>query len=105
MPIMRARREIPSPRNSSGSPSRRRPSTIPMVIYSCRRVSECLDYEVELVFVVGKRCKHVDRAGAKAAIFGFTVGNDTSVRDWQSKTSQVILGKSFDSHAPMVLGS
>ena len=65
------------------------------------RVSECLDYEVELVFVVGKRCKHVDRAGAKAAIFGFMVGNDTSVRDWQSKTSQVILGKSFDSHAPM----
>lgn len=64
-------------------------------------VSEQLDYEGEMVFVIGRTCKHVSIADAHNAIFGFMVGNDVSVRDWQLRTSQFLLGKSFDSHAPM----
>lgn len=64
------------------------------------KVSAALDYEAELVIVVGKRAKHLDRDGARSAIFGYCVGNDVSVRDWQFKTSQVMMGKSFDTHAP-----
>ena len=64
------------------------------------RVSEQLDYEAEMVFVIGKRCRHVSREQARDAIFGYCVGNDVSVRDWQLRTSQFVLGKSFDGHAP-----
>jgi 2-keto-4-pentenoate hydratase/2-oxohepta-3-ene-1,7-dioic acid hydratase in catechol pathway len=64
------------------------------------RVSEQLDYEAELVVVIGKRCRYADEAEARAAIFGYAVGNDVSVRDWQFRTTQVLLGKSFDGHAP-----
>jgi 2-keto-4-pentenoate hydratase/2-oxohepta-3-ene-1,7-dioic acid hydratase in catechol pathway len=63
-------------------------------------VSEHLDYEVELVFIIGRRCRHVSVDTAMEFIFGYCVGNDVSVRDWQLKTSQVFLGKAFDGHAP-----
>lgn len=63
-------------------------------------VSETLDYEAEMVFIVGKRCRHLTPETAKEAIFGYCVGNDVSVRDWQLRTSQFTLGKSFDTHAP-----
>ncbi|VWX50060.1 fumarylacetoacetate hydrolase family protein [Novosphingobium sp. 9U] len=65
------------------------------------KVSSALDYEAELVFVIGKRIRHATREQAKEAIFGFMCGNDVSVRDWQFKTTQVMIGKSFDSHAPI----
>jgi 2-keto-4-pentenoate hydratase/2-oxohepta-3-ene-1,7-dioic acid hydratase in catechol pathway len=64
------------------------------------RVSSQLDYEAELVIVIGKDCRYADSGAAKAAIFGYCVGNDVSIRDWQFRTSQFILGKSFDTHAP-----
>jgi 2-keto-4-pentenoate hydratase/2-oxohepta-3-ene-1,7-dioic acid hydratase in catechol pathway len=63
-------------------------------------VSTALDYEAELVFVVGKRCRHVPVERAHEAIFGYCAGNDVSVRDWQMRTGQFTLGKSFDTHAP-----
>ena len=63
-------------------------------------VSTALDYEAELVFIVGKRCRHVPVEQADAAIFGYCAGNDVSVRDWQLRTGQFTLGKSFDTHAP-----
>jgi 2-keto-4-pentenoate hydratase/2-oxohepta-3-ene-1,7-dioic acid hydratase in catechol pathway len=62
-------------------------------------VSTALDYEAELVAVVGRRCKHLTPEQAGAAIFGYCVGNDLSVRDWQLRTPQVTIGKSFDTHA------
>ena len=58
------------------------------------KVSDALDYEVELVIVIGKRCKHVPRGAAASVIFGYRVGNDFRVRDWQFKTSQFILVRS-----------
>ena len=64
------------------------------------RASHQVDYEAELVFVIGKRCRHVRKEDAASVIFGYCAGNDVSARDWQSKTPQFILGKSFDSHAP-----
>jgi 2-keto-4-pentenoate hydratase/2-oxohepta-3-ene-1,7-dioic acid hydratase in catechol pathway len=63
-------------------------------------VSTKLDYEAELVFVVGQRCRHVPVDRADGAIFGYCAGNDVSVRDWQMRTGQFTLGKSFDTHAP-----
>ena len=63
--------------------------------------SEQVDYEAELVVVIGKRCKHVAQERAAEVIFGYCAGNDVSVRDWQLRTSQWVLGKSFDTHAPI----
>lgn len=63
------------------------------------KVTEKLDYEVEMVAVVGKGGRHIARADAPKHIFGYMVGNDVSVRDWQLRTQQWVLGKSFDTHA------
>lgn len=64
------------------------------------RVSDKLDYEGELGFVIGRRCRHVPRARAHEVIAGFVVCNDVSVRDWQMRAQTFTLGKSFDTHAP-----
>ena len=64
------------------------------------RVSQALDYEGELGFVIGKRCRHVPRADARGVIAGFVVVNDVSVRDWQRRTPTMTMGKSFDTHCP-----
>src|ERR1700733_8680684 len=61
-------------------------------------VSEQLDYEGELGVVIGKRCKHVTRDRASEVIAGYTVINDVSVRDFQLRSQQFTLGKSFDTH-------
>ncbi len=65
------------------------------------KVSMLLDYEAELVAVIGKRCKHVPKEKAHEVIFGYCAGNDVTVRDWQFKTPQWVLGKSFDTHGPI----
>lgn len=65
------------------------------------RVSEQVDYEGELAVVIGRRCRHVPAARAAEVVAGFCVINDVSVRDWQWRTSQFTLGKSFDSHGPL----
>jgi 2-keto-4-pentenoate hydratase/2-oxohepta-3-ene-1,7-dioic acid hydratase in catechol pathway len=65
------------------------------------RVSTALDYEGELGFVIGRRCRHVPRDRAREVIAGFVVVNDVSVRDWQFKAQTMTLGKSFDTHGPI----
>ncbi len=60
-----------------------------------------IDYEAELCLIVGKRCRHVPKERAAEVIFGYTCGNDVSVRDWQLRTPQFTLGKSFATHAPI----
>lgn len=60
------------------------------------RVSDKLDYEAEMVAVIGKRARHVKAAGALAHVAGYSVFNDASVRDWQRHTTQWTLGKNFD---------
>jgi 2-keto-4-pentenoate hydratase/2-oxohepta-3-ene-1,7-dioic acid hydratase in catechol pathway len=62
-----------------------------------------LDYEGELVVIIGKACKDVSREHALEYIAGYTCGNDVSARDWQLKKggSQWCRGKSFDTFAPI----
>src|SRR5262249_31582227 len=64
------------------------------------RVSDKLDYEGELGFVAGRRCRHVRRARAADVIAGYVVCNDVSVRAWQMRAQTFTLGKSFDTHCP-----
>lgn len=59
------------------------------------------DYEVELVIVIGKDVKNISAETAQEYIFGYTIGNDLSVRDLQFKSSQWLLGKSPDLFAPI----
>ena len=63
-------------------------------------VSTELDYEAELVVVIGRCCRNVSAERAREVIFGYCAGNDVSVRDWQKRTAQWTVGKSFDTHAP-----
>lgn len=64
------------------------------------KVSEKLDYEGELAFVIGKRCRHVPKDKAQNVIAGFMIVNDVSVRDWQFWAKTMTIGKSFDTHGP-----
>lgn len=65
------------------------------------RVSPMLDYEGELGFVIGRRCRHVPKERAREVIAGYLVVNDVSVRDWQFRAPTMTLGKSFDTHGPI----
>src|SRR4030095_11208883 len=64
-------------------------------------VSSSLDYEGELGFVVGRRCRHVPRARAREVIAGYLVVDDVTVRDWQLRIPTWTMGKSFDTHGPL----
>lgn len=59
------------------------------------------DYEVELVIIIGKEAKNIQVDTALEYVFGYTIGNDLSVRDLQFKSSQWLLGKSPDLFAPI----
>jgi 2-keto-4-pentenoate hydratase/2-oxohepta-3-ene-1,7-dioic acid hydratase in catechol pathway len=67
------------------------------------KVSEKVDYEAELVVVIGKRGKHIpnDRS-AFEYVGGYTCGHDVSARDWQfrGEEKQWMIGKTFDTFAP-----
>jgi 2-keto-4-pentenoate hydratase/2-oxohepta-3-ene-1,7-dioic acid hydratase in catechol pathway len=64
------------------------------------RASQALDYEGELGFVIGRRCRHVPREKAAQVIAGYLVVNDVTVRDWQLRIPTWTIGKSFDTHGP-----
>ncbi|MBY2911443.1 fumarylacetoacetate hydrolase family protein [Rhizobium leguminosarum] len=64
-------------------------------------VSEKVDYEAELGFVIGTRCRHVSREDARSVIAGYFVANDVTARDWQFRSPTYTLGKSFDTHGPI----
>ena len=64
-------------------------------------VSTALDYEVELVMLISRRGRHVPRERAHEIIGGYMTGCDYSVRDWQRATPTMIMGKGFDTHAPV----
>ena len=64
------------------------------------KVSQALDYEAELVVVVGRGGRHIAKDDAAGAVFGYCCGNDATERAWQHRTTQWVLGKSFDTHAP-----
>jgi 2-keto-4-pentenoate hydratase/2-oxohepta-3-ene-1,7-dioic acid hydratase in catechol pathway len=62
--------------------------------------SEKVDYEAEVAFVVGRRCKEVDPDEAVDAVAGYMLLNDLSARDLQFATPQWMPGKVFDGSAP-----
>jgi 2-keto-4-pentenoate hydratase/2-oxohepta-3-ene-1,7-dioic acid hydratase in catechol pathway len=60
-----------------------------------------VDYEAEMAFVIGQRCRAVPRAEAARIIAGYMVSNDVTARDWQFRSPTYTLGKSFDTHGPI----
>jgi 2-keto-4-pentenoate hydratase/2-oxohepta-3-ene-1,7-dioic acid hydratase in catechol pathway len=64
-------------------------------------VSEALDYEAELTVIIGKGGRGISRADALSHVFGYTIVNDVTARDWQGRHKQWFLGKSFDTFCPM----
>lgn len=60
-----------------------------------------VDYEVELVVVIGRGGRNISKSDAPSCVFGYCVGNDVTERAWQHRTAQWSLGKSFDTHAPI----
>lgn len=65
------------------------------------RVSEKLDYECELTIVIGRTAHDVAEADALDYVFGYTLMNDVSVRDYQRKSTQWTAGKNFDATGPL----
>ena len=64
-------------------------------------VSTNADWEVELAVVIGREVRNAGRSEAAAAIAGFTVLNDVSIRDWQTRTIQFLAGKTFEQSTPV----
>jgi acylpyruvate hydrolase len=64
-------------------------------------VSDCVDWEVELGVVIGSTVRHASEDEALAAVAGYTIVNDISMRDWQLHTSQYLAGKTFESSTPV----
>lgn len=64
-------------------------------------VSDALDYEAELAVVIGRGGRGISRADALSHVFGYTIINDVTARDWQGRHKQWFLGKSFDTFCPM----
>ena len=64
-------------------------------------VSEAIDYEAELTVIIGKGGKGISEADAMQHVWGYTIVNDVTARDWQQRHKQWHLGKSFDTFCPM----
>ena len=65
------------------------------------RISIQMDYEAELMVVIGRRTRYTDEERALESVAGYTIFNDMTARDYQNLTSQWTLGKSFDTFGPM----
>jgi 2-keto-4-pentenoate hydratase/2-oxohepta-3-ene-1,7-dioic acid hydratase in catechol pathway len=65
------------------------------------KVSAKPDYEAELAFVIGRGGRYIPAAKAMDHVFGYTIVNDVSARDFQMATTQWLMGKTFDTFAPM----
>jgi acylpyruvate hydrolase len=61
------------------------------------KVTETLDYEAEMILILGKRAKHLTADNALSCVAGYSCGNEGSVREFQRKTTQWDMGKNFDS--------
>jgi len=63
--------------------------------------SDAVDWEAELVVVLGRPVRRVDREAAQEAIAGYTVMNDVSMRDWQFRTKEWLQGKTWEASTPL----
>ncbi len=64
-------------------------------------VSEAIDYEAELAVIIGKKGKGISESDAMSYVWGYTIVNDVTARDWQNRHKQWFMGKSFDTFCPM----
>ncbi len=64
-------------------------------------VSEAIDYEAELGVVIGKGGHRISKSRALDHVWGYTIINDVTSRDWQHRHKQWLMGKSFDTFCPM----
>jgi acylpyruvate hydrolase len=64
-------------------------------------VSDQVDWEAELGVIIGARVRRADLETARAAIAGYTIVNDISMRDWQWRTSEWLQGKAFEASTPV----
>ena len=65
------------------------------------RLSKAIDYEAEFAFVIGRGGRHIAPGEWPDHVFGYTIANDVSARDYQRATSQWLMGKTFDTFGPM----
>ena len=65
------------------------------------KVSDNIDWEVELAVVIGKEARHLTKENALDAVAGWTILNDVSVRDFQRRTQQFLQGKTFEKSTPV----
>ena len=65
------------------------------------KVTDQVDWECELGVVIGKECRHVKPEDALQVVGGYLAVNDVSARDYQTRTTQWTIGKTFDTFCPM----
>lgn len=67
------------------------------------KISDQIDWEVELAVIIGKKASHVKKEDAFDYVFGYAVAQDISARDWQKlhNGGQFLIGKSMDSFCPL----
>lgn len=65
------------------------------------KISKAPDYEAEFAFVIGRGGRHIAAESWAEHVFGYTIVNDVTARDYQRATSQWLMGKTFDTFAPM----
>jgi 2-keto-4-pentenoate hydratase/2-oxohepta-3-ene-1,7-dioic acid hydratase in catechol pathway len=70
-------------------------------VWSAPDVTTALDYEVELAVIIGEGGRGIRKSDAMRHVWGYTIINDVTARDWQRKHKQWFLGKSFDTFCPM----
>ncbi len=64
-------------------------------------VSDTVDWEAELAFVIGRAARHVPKAEALDHVAGYTVANDVTVREYQRRTREFLAGKTFEATTPL----
>jgi acylpyruvate hydrolase len=65
------------------------------------RVTQQVDYEAELAFVIGRRARYITESDALRYVAGYTLFNDVTGRDYQFRTGQWTIGKTFDTFGPL----
>lgn len=65
------------------------------------KASKAPDFEAEFAFVIGRGGRHIAKDNWKDHVFGYTIVNDVTARDYQRATTQWLMGKTFDTFAPM----
>jgi 2-keto-4-pentenoate hydratase/2-oxohepta-3-ene-1,7-dioic acid hydratase in catechol pathway len=70
-------------------------------VWSAADVTSALDYEAELAVIIGKGGRGITKSDAMSHVWGYTIINDVTARDWQQRHKQWFLGKSFDTFCPM----